>query len=168
MYRRLYFLLPDVEHTRRVVEELEQAELDKRRMHTIAREGINISSLPPATLSQKSDKVWFIERLFWNGNLSVFGLALIGLLISLYWGFSAWSVLAIIVMLVTFIVGEQFAVKIPHTHLDEVQDALTHGEVLLMVDVPKSKVFEVEELVHRRHPEAILGGVGWTIEALAT
>lgn len=35
-----------------------------------------------------------------------------------------------------------------------------------MVDVPSGQVAEVEETVHRRHPEAIAGGVGWSVDAL--
>jgi hypothetical protein len=35
-----------------------------------------------------------------------------------------------------------------------------------MVDVPAGRVAEVEETVHRRHPEAIAGGVGWSVDAL--
>ena len=166
MTRRLYFLFPKVEHAQRVLEELKQAGIDKEHVHAMARADIDISSLPAATPQQKSDKVWFIERLFWNGNLAVFGLALIGLLISMYWGFSVWSVLAIAVMLVTYIVGERFAVKVPHAHLSEVKGALAHGEILLMVDIPKQRVSEVNHLVLRRHPEVGPGGIGWTIEAL--
>jgi hypothetical protein len=168
MNRRLYFLFPEVEHARRVVEELEQAGVDKDHIHAMARPEIDLSSLPRATPQQKTDRVWFIERLFWNGNLAIFALALIGLLVSLYWSFSVWSVLAIVVMLVTVIAGERFAVKVPHAHLNEVQGALTRGEILLMVDIPKQRVAEVDDLVLHRHPEAGLGGVGWTIEALGT
>ena len=166
MTRRLYFLFPKVEQAQRVVEELNQAGIAKAHIHAMARADIDISSLPAATSQQKSDKVWFIERLLWNGNLAVFGLALMGLLLSLYGGFSVWSVLAIAVMLVTFIAGERFAVKVPHAHLGEVKGALAHGEILLMVDIPKQRVSEVNELVLRRHPEAGPGGIGWTIEAL--
>lgn len=166
MTRRLYYLFPKVKHAQRVVEELRQAGIAKEHVHAMARADIDISSLPVATPQQKSDKVWFIERLFWNGNLAVFGLALIGLLISLYWGFSAWSGLAICVMLATYFAGERFAVKMPHAHLSEVKGALAHGEILLMVDIPKLRVAEVNNLVLRHHPEGNLGGVGWTIEAL--
>ena len=35
-----------------------------------------------------------------------------------------------------------------------------------MVDVPKWRVAEVEEIVYRRHPEVTAGGTGWTIHAL--
>lgn len=168
MYRRLYFLFPEVGQARRVVEELEHAGVDRGRIHAMARPEIDISALPRATPKQKNDRVWFIERLFWNGNLAIFALALAGLLASLYWGFSAWSALAIAVMLGTFIAGEQFAVKVPHAHLNEVRSALSRGEILLMVDVPKQRVAEVDDLVLHRHPEAGLGGVGWTIAALGT
>jgi hypothetical protein len=165
MNRRLYFLLPDVEHAWRVVEELEGAGMSTRDMHAMARPGVDLSSLPFANTKQREDRVWLIERLLWDLNLAVFALALIGLLISLYWGFSVWSASSLLVMLVTFVAGDRFAVKVPHAHLDEVRDALSHGEILLMIDAPKGRVAEVAGLVHRHHPEAALGGVGWTIEA---
>jgi hypothetical protein len=45
-------------------------------------------------------------------------------------------------------------------------DAMRHGELLLMVDVPVWRVERVEALVHKHHPEAVVGGVGWHIDAL--
>ncbi len=168
MRRRLFFLFPDEEHALRVVDELVQNGLDRSHVHALAGGRMKLSNLSPATPQQRADKVWLLERLFWNGNLAVFTLALLGLLASLYWGFSTWSVLAIGIMLITFIVGERFAVTLPHIHLNEFRGALSHGEVLLMVDIPKERVAEIEELVHRGHPEAGVGGVGWTVEALGT
>lgn len=44
--------------------------------------------------------------------------------------------------------------------------ALSHDNALLMVDVPKARVAEIEALLGRRHPEAMAGGASWTIEAL--
>ena len=38
-----------------------------------------------------------------------------------------------------------------------------HGEEILLVDVPRTHVHEIEQLVSRRHPETGVGGVGWTI-----
>jgi hypothetical protein len=35
-----------------------------------------------------------------------------------------------------------------------------------MVDVPVKQVARVEEMVHRRHPEAAVSGVGWSIAHL--
>ena len=36
-----------------------------------------------------------------------------------------------------------------------------HGEILLMVDVTEERVADIENLVHRHHPEATVGGVSW-------
>ena len=38
--------------------------------------------------------------------------------------------------------------------------------LLLMVDVPASRVHDVEQVVSRRHPEVGVGGVGWHIHGL--
>jgi len=38
-----------------------------------------------------------------------------------------------------------------------------HGEVVLMVDVPRERVHEIEHRVSPWHREAGLGGVGWTV-----
>jgi hypothetical protein len=71
-------------------------------------------------------------------------------------------------MTLTLVAGALFALHVPDTHLDEFRGALSHSEILLMVDVPRQRVAEIEEMVRRRHPEAIPGGIGWTIEALHT
>jgi hypothetical protein len=69
-------------------------------------------------------------------------------------------------MLITFVAGERFAVKLPHDHMSDLRIPLAHGEVVLMVDVPKHRVSDIESLVSRHHPEASMGGVGWTVAAL--
>ena len=166
MLRRLYFLFPDAAHAGDVARELQAAGIGRDHLHAIARDDIDISPLPTATARQRSDRVWLVERIYWNANLALFGLALAGFIVSLLQGFTAWSMAALLVMAVTFLGGWHFAVNVPHVHLSEVRQALTHGEILLMVDVPRKRVAEVSELVVRRHPEAELGGVGWTIEAV--
>ena len=157
MRRRLYFLFPDEPQARRVVDELTRAGVMKKHIHAHAREGIELTSLPLATQRQKQDACCSIEKLLLNGNLLVFGIALLALLISLFFGFSVWSVLALAVMVTTFVAGALFAVKVPQVHLDEFKDALSHGEILLMIDVPSLRVAEVEDLVSRIQPEAVKG-----------
>ena len=166
MLRRLYFLFPDEHSTRRAVEDLVRAGVKENFMHAVGREGIKLASLPPATLRQRRDTLWVIERILWNSDLAVFGIALAGLILSLIGGFSIWSVAAIAVMFVAFIAGALYTNFVPNTHLDEFRGALGHGEVVLMVDVPKRRVLEIEDLVGHHHPGAIAGGTGWTINAL--
>jgi hypothetical protein len=107
-----------------------------------------------------------LERLFWYGNLGVFALAALGLTAALFAWSPAGMVVSLAVMLVTFVAGERFAVKLPHAHLADMHVPLQHGEVVLLVDIPFRRVREIERLVAERHPETGVGGVGWTIEAL--
>lgn len=165
MKRRLYFLFPTAGDARRLVRELAAAGVDEGHIHALARTDIDLSGLPPATRRQQHDTVWRLEQALWGSNLAVFGAALLGLVVALILGLAAWALLAVTLMAASFSAGAAFALRVPNTHLDECREALRHGEVLLMVDVPRRKVAEIEELVYRRHPEAIAGGVGWTLDA---
>ena len=42
---------------------------------------------------------------------------------------------------------------------------MSHGEILLMVDVMGYRVHGIEQHVHRHHPEAVSGGSSWMIDA---
>jgi hypothetical protein len=66
----------------------------------------------------------------------------------------------------TFIGGLLFTTRLPNTHLNNFREALAHGEVLLMIDVPTERVHDVEHFIHRRYPQAVNGGASWNIEAL--
>ena len=165
MLRRLFFLLPDTEHAQRIVDELVVRGVLLRRMHAIAKD-VDLGSLPEATERQKRDTKFRLEWLIWNTNLMLFVFAVIIFIASLVLGSVLWAALSLFVMLLTFISGEQFAVKVPDVHLTEYTDAIAHGEVLLMVDVPVYRVAEIEGFVHHHHPEAAIGGVSWTIDTL--
>ncbi len=165
MLRRLFFLFPDAEYAERVVDELIDRGIHRRRIHAIVNGG-DPRSLPEATARQKWDTGFRLEWIIGNTNLVVFLLAVIVFIASLVIGSVLWAALSLFVMLLTFIAGEQFAVKVPDVQLTEFTDALAHGEVLLMVDVPVYRVAEIEGHVHHHHPGAAVGGVGWTIDTL--
>ena len=166
LYRRLYFLFPDAVHARRVTRELNQAGVDEQHIHAVAREGADLSALPAATVRQRQDAAGRIEAVAWNSNLALFAAAAVALLAALFLQ-SLWLAIgALVLMSATFLGGAWFALRVPDVHLDEFREAIAHGEIVLMVDVPPKRVAEIEDLVHRRHPEANVGGVGWSIEGL--
>ena len=165
MLRRLFFLFSDTKHAQRVVDELGARGVPLRRMHAIAR-NVDLESLPEATERQKRDTKFRLEWFIWNTNLMLFILAMTVFIASLVLGRVIWAALSLFVMLLTFIAGEQFAVKVPDVHLTEFTDALAHGEVLLMVDVPVYRVAEIEGYIRHHYPEAATGGVSWTIDTL--
>ena len=147
--RRIFFLLPDQEHTKNVVDELTHQGIDQSHLHIISRQG--------------KDSVYTIERLLWAGNMAVFFIALLITVILIAIELPQYAILTLGIMFISFILGAFFTIKIPNVHITEFDDALKHGEVLLVVDTKKQQVHDIENIVHRRHPEAITGGVGWTM-----
>lgn len=164
MLRRLFFLFPDEPHAQRVVDELFDRNIPENRIHAIAH-GVELQTLPEATERQKRDTAFRIERFLWKANLSLFTFAFVMLITTLISTEIFLSLIAFSVMLATFLAGEYFVVYVPYVHLTEFTDALSHGEILLMVDVPKNRVTEIENLVHHQHPEAFIGGVSWSTDA---
>lgn len=165
-HRRLYFIVPEESHAVQIVTDLEAAGVDRRHIHAIAGKGVTLEELPAANAQQRGDTVWRMQRILWTGNLVLFALGGIGLIISATQGFLTGTILSFAAMVLTLAAGYLFATRVPDTHLDEFRGVLSHHEVLLLVDVPKQRVAEIEELISRRHPEATAGGTGWTIEPL--
>jgi hypothetical protein len=167
MKRRLYFLLPDVTHARSVVSELLTTGVTTDHVHAHAKPGVDLQDLPQASGRQRKDFSARLETVLWDGNLIVFFAALLALVVMAYLQITwYWLLLPAAVMLATFILGEEFTRRVPDVHLSEFQDALRHGEILLMIDVPVTDVEHVEALVTRQHPEAVTGGVSWHVDAL--
>lgn len=168
MLRRIYFAIPDTAHARRIVAELESAGISREQMHASAKDGVELSDLPVATLAQRDDLVWRLDKLFWRGNLWFFGGAVALLVAAVAITSAPLAVVAAVLMVASYLLGKRFAVRIPHTHIGEMKVPLAHGEIVLMIDAPKDRVREIVQRVSRHHPEAYVSGVGWTMPALGT
>ena len=107
-----------------------------------------------------------IENFVWNSNLALFFVALISFILFLFLEINLAAITSIIIMAITFIMGDIFALFVPRIHLDEFEHALNHGEVLLMIDTLKKNSAEIEDKITRYHPAAIAGGSCWTINAM--
>ena len=166
MLRRLFYLFPEKSQVHAVVDELQKRGIDYGRMHALAKDGVDLDGLPSATARQSSDIGAKLESWFWGANLLIFFMALALILFAAF--SNAWRLvlLGLFVATANVLLGNYFARKIPRKHLDQFHGALSHGEILLMVDVPYWRVREISQVVIRHHPEADSGGVGWTIEAL--
>ena len=60
--RRIYFLSPDIEITRRVVEGLRLAKVEEKSIHVIAKRNTPLEDLPEGNLLQKSDFIPAVEQ----------------------------------------------------------------------------------------------------------
>jgi hypothetical protein len=81
--------------------------------------------------------------------------------------------LQLVTILIATVVGALFGawaatmigISTPNTALKRFEAAIGEGRVLLMVDVPKDRVEEIQALVHRSHPEASDHGLEPTMPA---
>ena len=160
--RRIYFLLPSVASARAIVDELLLARVEERHIHIVAREDTPLEDLPEAGVAQRSDLIPAIEKGLAAGGLTgllagalavtfppaglvlgggaVLGMAAFGA------GFGAWM-------------ASMVGIGLPSGRLEKFESAIQAGELLMMIDVPRARVEEIEAVVRRHHPEAELEGV---------
>ena len=159
--RRIYFMVPDIDTANLVVDELLLKRIDDHHIHVVAKEGTAMGDLPEASLLQKSDFIPATERGLAVGGITgmLAGLAAItfppaGLVLgggavlgtSLAGaGIGAW-------------ISGMIGMNVPNTQIEQFEEAIEKGEILMMVDVAKERVEEIEELVQKHHPEADMGG----------
>jgi len=161
MRRRLYFMLPDVPSARALLDELLLARVHEQQMHFFAKEGTLPSDMPEASFMQKTDLVHGLE----TGMVIGAGAGLLaGALLVMFP--PEGLELQVIAILVTAIGGAMFgawasgmaAAAIPNSRLKQFEKGIEEGQVLLMVDLPLSKVQQIEDLVAQRHPSFKFGG----------
>ena len=166
--RRIYFLLPDVEISRKVVDELLLARIPEKDIHVIAKEGTAMADLPEASLAQKSDVIPAFERGIAVGGATgvLAGVAAVtfppaGLVL----GGGALLAIALAGSGFGAIMSTMIGVSAPNSRHKAFEDAVNDGEILMLVDVPKDRVEEIEAMVKSHHPEADIEGTEPTIPA---
>lgn len=157
MRKRLYFLFPDLKHTKQALNHLLLARVEERHIHVMAKEGTSLKDLPEVTLSQKSDVLHAVELGVFVGGVTglvtgivaynfgpailELGIGAIAFFILLGAMFGGW---------VSGIIG----LDVPNTQLKDFEQAIRRGKILLMVDVVAGDVTEINKLMKRQHPEA--------------
>jgi hypothetical protein len=157
MRRRILYLMPDLTSAKRMMDDLLLARVEERHIHFLARRGTPMDGLHEASHLQKSDLVhgaqlglmigavlgcalgvvvaYALEEADTARIVTVLGGALLGAL------FGAW---------VSSMVGS----SVPNSRLRQFQQAIDEGRILLMVDVPETRVDEIRERLKAIHPEA--------------
>jgi len=167
MKRRLYYLIPGTTQAAKLVDRLEQKGIKPRYIHAIVNREIDLSELPLTNVRQRKDIGKHIEKWMWDTDLVLFFIALLSLLLMIIQQVPGWSlIIPIGIMAITFVLGHYFVRRIPNVHLDEFCNAMKHEEIILMIDVPRHSIWDIQQWIKRHHPEAVTGGVGWTHEAL--
>lgn len=162
MRRRLYFMLPNVQNARNMLDELLLSRIEVSHMRFMAREGSLPDDMPGVSFLQKTDLVH-------GAQLGVVIGAIVGLGAGVFltmFPVDGISLRTAAILLVT-LGGALFggwasgmnAAAVPNSRLRQFAGGIEQGQVLLIVDVPVARVAEIEQMIARRHPEISFGGM---------
>lgn len=161
--RRLYFLIPDVETAKRVVDDLLLARIPERRIHIVAKDHrlLQENAVPEAGLLQESDVVPAIEKGLAAGGAAGLLAGLVAVTVP-----PAGLVLGGAAVLGTTVAGAAFGTLVApmigisarSSRLKAFEEALEAGELLMLVDVSKKDVVRVSELVQAHYRDVAIGG----------
>jgi hypothetical protein len=165
MQRRLYFLFPNELHAQDAIDHiLQDIRISASDIHVLT--DFEPRSLKHPYSRRGIDEEAQFESRLWNANLTVFFIALALFIAALAYGYPLIASIAVVIMIATFVSGALFTIRIPSAHIEQFRDALAHGELLVMLDLPLRRVREVEHFVHTHYPDAVTGGVGWHLKAI--
>ena len=168
--RRLYFLIPDVDSAKTIVDELLLARVEERHMHIAAADhhALTEANLPEANLLQESDFIPAVERGLAIGGATgiLAGIAAVALPgVGLVLGGGAILGIGLAGAGVGAWLSSMIGISVPSSRLTEFEDAIKEGSLLMMVDVPKTRVEEITDLIKQHHPEAEIEGTEPVIPA---
>jgi hypothetical protein len=159
--RRIYFLVPNIAIATRIVDELLLARIQEHHLHVLAKRGTPLEDLPEASLLQKSDFVPAMQRGLALGGATGMLAGLVALTLP-----GAPLVIAGGVLLATSLAGAgigawlggMVGMNVGNTRVGQFAEAIENGALLVMADVPRERVEEIEERVRGHLPEAEIEG----------
>ena len=168
--RRLYFMIPGIDSAKTIVDELLLARVDQRHIHIAAADhhALTEANLPEANLLQESDFVPAVERGLAIGGATgiLAGVAAVALPgVGLVLGGGAILGIGLAGAGLGAWVSSMIGISAPSSRLTEFEDAIKEGSLLMMVDVPKTRVDEITDLIKQHHPEAEIEGTEPVIPA---
>lgn len=169
MRRRMYFVLPDVAAAEQTTNDLLLARIEERHLHCLGRRGTPLGKLHEASVLQKTDLAHGAQVGLIVGGLcgALLGMAFVFVPIA------GQAALPLAALPLTVLGGTVFgawasslvASSTPNSRLKMFSQDFEQGRILMMVDVPPSRVDEIRDLVAKRHPEATAHGIEPAIPA---
>lgn len=163
--KRIYFMLPNKDTAKKIVDELLLARVEERHIHVLAKRGTPMEKLPEASYMQKTDFIPALEQGLTLGGLTgmIAGLVAVAL--------PGGPILAGGAILATSLAGagvgglmsSMVGSSIGNRQLQQFSEAIENGEFLMMVDVSPQRVEEIEKIVIKHHPEVKCEGTEPTI-----
>lgn len=159
---KLYFLVPNAEIARSIVDDLLQFGIEWERIHLVANQNTPLENLPDATPLETSDFVPSLQRGITLGGatgllagLGALALPSVGLVVgggALLAGalggagFGAWA-------------AAMIGGSVPNSHIRQFEEAIKNGQILMLVEVAEKQVEEVQQRIKKCHPSVNIEGI---------
>ncbi len=159
--RRIYFLVPDIATTKKIVDDLLLARIEERHIHVLAKRGTSLEDLPEASLLQKSDFIPAVEQGLALGGSTGMLAGLVAVALP-----PASTVIAGGVLLGATLAGAgvgawlsgMVGMNVGNRRTKQFEDEIEAGKLLVMADVPTDRVEEIEERVTKHLPTVEIEG----------
>ena len=153
--KRIYFLVPNIKITRKVVNDLLLARIEERHIHVLAKRGTPLEDLPEASILQKKDLIPALQQGVALGGLTgaLAGIVAVALPTGLVLGGGVVMALSLAGAGVGGWASSMIGSSVDNRQIQQFEAAIERGEFLMMVDVPRARVEEIEELIMNHHPE---------------
>ncbi|HEY2257064.1 MAG TPA: DUF1269 domain-containing protein [Variovorax sp.] len=162
MRRRIYWLLPDPASAQQAMHDLVQARVGLAHLHFTGPEGMDMTGLRAANVWQTSDVVHAAKTGWALGSGCG---VVVGLVAALFFPVMGdkpeWETAALLAVLGGLVgawSASMVGISIPSQQLQRFEGAIGQGQILLMVDLPRARVQDIEALLRTAHPEARFEG----------
>ncbi len=158
--RRIYFLVPNIAITHKIVKELQAEGIEDRHIHILAKRDTPLEGLPEAGMSIKTDFLPAVERGVALGGTTGLLAGLIGLRFAGF-AIAGGPLLGIIMAGATIgsLMGGLAGMNSGNSRLKQFEQAIEQGELLVLVDIPRERIEVIRKLVIKHHPEAEFEGI---------
>ena len=155
--KRIYFLVPNVATTHRIVDELQSSGIAEKNIHLVANKSTNLEDLPEASTMQKRDFIPAMERGVAVGGATglLCGLAAMALPVGMVIGGGALLGLTLAGAGFGAWISGMIGLDVEHPRVKEFEHAITEeGQLLMLVDVEKDREGEVKRRILGHYPDA--------------
>lgn len=158
--RRIYFLVPNLETTHKVVDELRAEGIEDRHIHVLAKRDTPLGDMPEASVFEKTDFLPAMERGAALGATTGLLAGLVGLRFAGF-AIAGGPVLGILAFGATIgtIMSGLAGLQVGNSRVRDYAEAIENGAVLVLVDIAKERIDAIKQAIGKHHPTAEFEGI---------
>lgn len=158
--RRIYFLVPNIDVTHKIVDELRSEQVEDRHIHILAKRDTPLGDMPEASVFEKTDFIPALER---GAALGATTGLLAGLAGLRFAGFAIAGGPVLGILFAGATIGAMMSglagLQVGNSRVKEFADAIERGEFLVMIDIAKDRIETMRQLISKHHPSAEFEGI---------